>query len=90
MILSTSKTVEEVPELSLEERQEIQVRKKRDAIKKAADSEKYVFKSSSSKTRFIEFLECRLEIWEGEKDKTFHGKRMYEKTKVILNSISEL
>ena len=87
---STPKNVEEMPGLSIKERQEIQVKKKKDAIKKAEDSEKNRFKSSSSKIGFIEFLECRLKIWECEKDKTFHGKRMYEKTKTILNSLSEL
>jgi hypothetical protein len=36
--------------------------------------------------KFKEFLEDRLTIWVGEKDKTFYGKGMYEKTKTLIDN----
>jgi hypothetical protein len=48
--------------------------------------EKVRYKSNCDSEKFKEFLEDRLTIWEGEKDKTFHGKRMYEKTKTLIDN----
>jgi len=58
-----------------------------DAANKAMEGEKIRYKSSNDPERFKAFLEDRLVIWGGEKDNTFHGKRMYEKTNEIINNI---
>lgn len=58
------------------------------AMKKALEADKVVYKSSSSPERFKEFLQDRLEIWSQVKDKTFHGKKMYEKTNAIIESLT--
>lgn len=57
------------------------------AMEKALQGEKVRYKSSGESTRFINFLEDRLTIWDDAKDKTFHGKRMYDKTNEIINNI---
>lgn len=54
------------------------------ATNKALEGEKVRYKSSNNPERFKKFLEDRLTIWDELKDKTFHGKRMYAKTKEIL------
>ena len=74
------------PRLSFNERQVIYANNKKKAIEKAERNDKYVYKSNRDAGKFIKFLEHRLEIWAELKDKTFHGKRMFEKTKMILNS----
>lgn len=74
------------PRLSFNERQVIYANNRKDAIEKAEKSDKYVYKSNRDAGKFIKFLKHRLEIWDELKDKTFHGKRMFEKTKMILNS----
>ena len=53
-------------------------------MEEALRGEKVRYKSTSSPERFKAFLEHRLTIWDELKDKTFHGKRMYNKTKEIL------
>ena len=53
-------------------------------MEEALRGEKVLYKSASSPERFKAFLEHRLTIWDELKDKTFHGKRMYNKTKEIL------
>jgi hypothetical protein len=58
-----------------------------EAANKAIQGEKVRYKSPVDQERFKSFLEDRLAIWEGEKDNTFHGKRMYEKTNEIINNI---
>lgn len=58
------------------------------AMKKALEADKVVYKSSSSPGRFKEFLQDRLKIWSQVKDKTFHGKKMYEKTNAIIESLT--
>jgi len=58
------------------------------AMEKAMKGEKIRYKSNRDPERFLYFLESRLKIWEQIKDDTFHGKRMYEKTKEIVDSIS--
>jgi hypothetical protein len=52
----------------------------------ALKGEKVRYKSHCDSEKFKKFLEDRLTIWEGEKDKTFHGKKMYEKTKTLLDN----
>jgi len=58
------------------------------AMDKAMKGEKIRYKSNRDPERFLYFLESRLKIWEQIKDDTFHGKRMYEKTKEIVDSLS--
>ena len=58
-----------------------------EAANKAMQGEKIRYKSPSDPERFLKFLEHRLTIWDELKDKTFHGKRMYEKTNEIINSL---
>jgi hypothetical protein len=58
-----------------------------EAANKAMQGEKVRYKSLGDPERFLKFLEHRLTIWDELKDKTFHGKRMYEKTKEIINSL---
>jgi hypothetical protein len=58
-----------------------------EAANKAMQGEKVRYKSPGDTERFLKFLEHRLTIWEELKDKTFHGKRMYEKTNEIINNI---
>ena len=55
-------------------------------MEEALKREKVRYKSNCDSEKFKEFLEDRLTIWEGEKDKTFHGKRMYEKTKTLIDN----
>ena len=74
------------PRLSFEERQVIYANDKKKAIEQAEKREKYIYKSDRDAGKFMKFLEHRLEIWDELKDKTFYGKRMYEKTKTILFS----
>jgi hypothetical protein len=58
-----------------------------EAANKAMQGEKVRYKSPVDQERFKSFLEDRLTIWEGEKDNTFYGKRMFEKTNEIVNSL---
>jgi hypothetical protein len=58
-----------------------------EAANKAMQGEKVRYKSPGDPERFLKFLEHRLTIWDELKDKTFHGKRMYEKTNEIINSL---
>ena len=57
-----------------------------EAMREALKGEKVLYKSNCDPDKFKEFLEDRLTIWEGEKDKTFYGKKMYEKTKTLLDN----
>ena len=56
------------------------------AMGEALKAEKVRYKSNCDSDTFKVFLEDRLTIWEGEKDKTFYGKRMYEKTKTLIDN----
>ena len=56
------------------------------AMEQALKGEKVRYKSNCDSEKFKEFLEDRLTMWEGEKDKTFHGKGMYEKTKTLIDN----
>ena len=57
-------------------------------MEKAMKGEKIRYKSNRDPERFIDFLEYRLKIWEKLQDDTFYAKRMYEKTKEIIESLS--
>jgi hypothetical protein len=52
----------------------------------ALKNEKVRYKSNCDSDKFKEFLEDRLTIWEGEKNNTFHGKKMFEKTKTLIDN----
>ena len=54
------------------------------AMNEAMKGEKIRYKSE----RFLEFLEYRLTIWEQLKDEKFHAKRMYEKTKEVIEGLT--
>ena len=58
------------------------------AMDKAMKGEKIRYTSNRDPERFLYFLESRLKIWEQIKDDTFHGKRMYEKTKEIVENLT--
>ena len=59
------------------------------AMEKALKGEKIFYKNERDPAKFITYLKNRLNIWEQLKEKTFYGKRMYEKTKSILQSYEE-
>ncbi|QIG59827.1 hypothetical protein [Dishui Lake phycodnavirus 3] len=50
--------------------------------------EKVRYKSNRDPERFLDFLEYRLKIWEKRQDESFHAKRMYEKTKEVINGLT--
>ena len=56
------------------------------AMEQALKGEKVQYKSNRDSDAFKGFLEDRLTIWVGEKDKTFYGKKMYEKTKTLIDN----
>ena len=58
-----------------------------EAANKAMQGEKVRYKSPGDPDRFLKVLEHRLTIWDELKDKTFHGKRMFEKTNKLINNI---
>ena len=86
--------------MTLEETEEVTSRESPDAMDKrlfkaklavmdkTMKGEKIRYTSNRDPERFLYFLESRLKIWEQIKDDTFHGKRMYEKTKEIVDSLS--
>jgi hypothetical protein len=57
-----------------------------EAMREALKAEKVRYKSNCDSEKFKEFLADRLTIWEGEKNKTFYGKKMYEKTKTLIDN----
>jgi hypothetical protein len=56
------------------------------ATEKALKCEKVLYKSDCDPEKFKDFLEDRLTIWVGERDNTFYAKRMYEKTKTLIDN----
>jgi hypothetical protein len=58
------------------------------AMEKAMKGEKVRYKSKRDPERFLEFLEYRLTIWEQLKDEKFYAKRMYEKTKEVIEGLT--
>jgi|DEB0MinimDraft_4_1074332.scaffolds.fasta_scaffold06597_3 hypothetical protein len=69
-----------------DQREDMYLKGKQDAMNKALEGERVRYRSQRDPDSFISFLEGRLEIWDELKDKTFHGTRMYDKTKEILES----
>jgi hypothetical protein len=57
-------------------------------MEKAMKGEKIRYKSKRDPERFLDFLEYRLKIWEKLQDETFYAKRMYEKTKEVIEGLS--
>ena len=74
------------PRLTYAEREAKYAASRRAAVEKALKQEKVRYKSNRDPEKFKKFLEHRLTIWDEVKDKTFHGKRMFEKTKVLLDN----
>ena len=58
------------------------------AMEKAMKGEKVRYKSKRDPERFLEFLEYRLTIWEQLRDEKFYAKRMYEKTKEVIEGLT--
>jgi hypothetical protein len=56
------------------------------AMEEALKAEKVRYKSHCDPEKFKAFLEDRLMIWDDLKDKTFYGKKMYEKTKTLIDN----
>lgn len=67
------------------EQQENFAKSTQKALKLASEGEKYRYKSTCDKERFVDYLRSKLEMWEELKDKSFHATRMYNKTKGLLN-----
>ena len=80
------KNEETTSRLSPDGRFSMYTEKKKAAMKKALDGEKIRYRSNRNSENFKNFLENRLTIWDDMKDKTFYGKRMYEKTKSLIDN----
>jgi len=76
--VSTRLSPDEIAKLSMDARIAV--------MEEALKGEKVRYKSDCDSEKFKGFLEDRLTIWEGEKDKTFYGKKMYEKTKTLSDN----
>jgi hypothetical protein len=76
--VSTRLSPDEIAKLSMDARITV--------MEEALKGEKVRYKSDCDSEKFKGFLEDRLTIWEGEKDKTFYGKKMYEKTKTLIEN----
>ena len=76
--VSTRLSPDEIAKLSMDARIAV--------MEEALKGEKVQYKSNCDSEKFKGFLEDRLTIWEGEKDKTFYGKKMYEKTKTLIDN----
>ena len=76
--VSTRLSPDEIAKLSMDARIAV--------MEEALKGEKVRYKSNCDSEKFKEFLEDRLTIWEEEKDKTFYGKGMYEKTKILIDN----
>jgi hypothetical protein len=79
------KTTDVSTRLSFDELAKCSMDARVEAANKAMEGEKVRYKSSNDPEKFLKFLEHRLTIWDELKDKTFHGKRMYEKTRDIVS-----
>jgi len=84
--MNSKKTSETTTQLSPLEREAKFSESRKAAVEKALQCEKVRYKSKCDPIKFKEFLEHRLTIWDELKDKTFHSKRMYEKTVKILDN----
>jgi phage-related protein len=84
--MNTKQKEETTTRLSPIEREAKFSESRKAAVEKALQGEKVRYKSNCDPIKFKEFLEHRLTIWDELKDKTFHSKRMYEKTVKILDN----
>ena len=80
------KEIESTTRLSYEEREAGYAKSRAAAVDKALQGEKVRYKSNRNPEKFKTFLEHRLTIWDDLKEKTFYGKRMYEKTKSLIDN----
>ena len=83
--MNSKKNTETTTRLSFAEREAKYTESRKAAVEKALQGEKVRYKSECDPIKFKKFLEHRLTIWDELKDKTFHNKRMYEKTKTLIN-----
>ena len=84
--MNTKQKEETTTRLSPIEREAKFSESRKAAVEKALQGEKVRYKSNCDPIKFKKFLEHRLTIWDELKDKTFHSKRMYEKTVKILDN----
>lgn len=77
-------TTKERQRKSLSQIEQERIEKRRTVIEKALLADKVRYKSSCDSAKFQDFLQNKLTFWETKKDKTFHAKNMFEKTKAIL------
>ena len=84
--MNTKQKEETTTRLSPIEREAKFSESRKAAVEKALQGEKVGYKSNCDPIKFKELLEHRLTIWDELKDKTFHSKRMYEKTVKILDN----
>jgi hypothetical protein len=84
--MDAKKKVEEYVRINPAESAKRSLESRMSATEKALRGEKVRYKSECDSGKFKEFLEHRLTIWEGEREKTFHGKNMYEKTKSLIDN----
>jgi hypothetical protein len=84
--MDAKKEVEEYVRINPAESAKRSLESRMSATEKALRGEKVRYKSECDSEKFKEFLEHRLTIWGGERDKTFHGKNMYEKTKSLIDN----
>ena len=82
--MNSKKNTETTTRLSFAEREAKYAESRKAAVEKALQGEKVRYKSECDPIKFKKFLEHRLTIWDDLKDKTFHNKRMYNKTNEIL------
>ncbi len=82
----SKKEAETTARLTHEEREARYTESRAAASAAALQSEKVRYKSKCNPERFKQFLEHRLTIWDDLKDKTFYGKRMFEKTKHLIDN----
>ena len=76
--VSTRLTPDELDKRSMDARNRV--------MEEVLKGEKVRYKSHCDSKKFKKFLEDRLTIWDDLKDKTFHGKKMYEKTKSLIEN----
>lgn len=88
MLLQNKKEEEVSNRLTYSERQVKYAKNRTIAVEKALQSEKVRYTSNRNPDKFKKFLEHRLMIWDQLKDKTFYGKNMYEKTKVLIENFN--
>lgn len=84
-----NKKAEEFSRKSFDEIENFRMNLRINAMEKALKGEKIFYKNERDPSKFITFLKNRLVIWDQLKEKTFHGKRMYEKTKSIIQSYED-